>query len=147
MKCNSLFKGKVVLIVNTATKCGLTPQLVELEKLHQKYKDKNLAIIGFPCNQFANQEPETNDTMVEACKINYGVTFLLSEKIFVNGVNTHPVFSFLKENTQGGLFGKKIKWNFTKFLIFPEGTPVKRYSPTVNPSKIEEDILALLKTE
>lgn len=138
------FKGKVVLVVNTATKCGLAPQFNELEKLFQKYKDKNFTIIGFPCNQFANQEPETNESMTETCKLNYGVTFLLSEKIFVNGDKEHPIFSFLKKNTKSGLFGKKIKWNFTKFLISAEGNPIKRYSLTTRPLKIEKDIITLL---
>ena len=141
------FKGKVILIVNTATKCGLSPQFRELEILHQKYKSQGFAIIGFPCNQFANQEPETNNSMVEACELNYGVTFLLSEKIFVNGENTHPVFNYLKANAQNSLFGKKIKWNFTKFLTSAHGKTVKRYAPIIKPSKIEKDIVILLNKE
>jgi glutathione peroxidase len=138
------FKGKVIIIVNTATKCGLAPQFEELEGLYQKYKDKNLIVIGFPCGQFANQEPETNETMTQTCKINFGVTFPLSEKIFVNGDESHPVFTFLKENTKSGLLGRKIKWNFTKFIVSSEGIPMKRYAPTVKPSKMEKDIIALL---
>ncbi len=139
------FEGKVLLIVNTATKCGLAPQFDELEKLYQKYKSNNFAVIGFPCNQFAKQEPETNETMVETCKINFGVTFLLSEKIYVNGKETHPVFTYLKQNSKSGFFGKKIKWNFTKFLVSSDGKEIKRYSPMTTPFKIENDIIALLK--
>ncbi|NLP56914.1 glutathione peroxidase [Lutibacter sp. B1] len=139
------FKGKAVLIVNTATKCGLTPQFEGLEKLHQKYKDKGLVVLGFPCNQFLNQEPETNETMEENCKVNFGVTFPLTEKIEVNGENTHEIFKYLKSKLRGGLFGSKIKWNFTKFLITPEGKPYKRYAPTTTPFKIEKDIKQLLQ--
>jgi glutathione peroxidase len=138
------FKGKVLLIVNTATKCGLAPQFLELETLYQKYKGRNFAIIGFPCNQFRNQEPESNETMVTACKLNFGVTFLLSQKIDVNGKSTHPVFAYLKRKLSGGLSGKRIKWNFTKFLITSEGKPFKRYAPTTKPLDIEKDILDLL---
>jgi glutathione peroxidase len=137
------FKGKTVLIVNTATKCGLAPQFKGLEDLHQKYQDKGLVIIGFPCNQFLSQEPETNDSMVESCQINFGVTFQLTEKCDVNGSNTHPVFKYLKKKL-GGWFGSKIKWNFTKFLIDKNGNPVKRYAPTVKPNDMEQDILGIL---
>lgn len=139
----SQFEGKVVLIVNTATKCGLAPQFKGLEELHQKYKDQGLVMIGFPCNQFANQEPETNDTIVAACELNFGVTFQLTEKIHVNGENTHPIFKYLKDEL-GGTLGKKIKWNFTKFLITKEGKAFKRYAPTTKPAKIEKDIQKLL---
>lgn len=140
----SQFRGKVILIANTATKCGLAPQFEELEELHIKYKDNGLVVIGFPSNQFANQEPESNDTMAETCKINFGVTFLLSEKIAVNGEDTHPVFEYLKKNTRSGITGKAIKWNFTKFLITPSGTPYKRYAPATTPLRIEKDIIKLL---
>lgn len=139
------FKGKVLLIVNTATKCGFAPQFEELEHLHQKYKNKGLHIIGFPSNQFANQEPVTNERMAETCKINFGVTFLLTEKIFVNGRHTHPVFVYLKNHAKSGLFGNKIKWNFTKFLISSDGKIIKRYPPTTTPLKIENDIIRFLK--
>ncbi len=139
------FEGKVVLIVNTATKCGLAPQFNALEAIFQKYKDKNFTVIGFPCNQFAHQEPESNETMGETCRINFGVTFLLSEKISVNGKETHPVFAYLKQNSKSGIFGKKIKWNFTKFLISSDGKTIKRYSPAINPEKIENDIIDFLK--
>lgn len=138
------FKGKTILIVNTATKCGLAPQFDELEKLHQQYKDKGLIILGFPSNQFLNQEPETNETVEDTCRINHGVTFQLTEKIDVNGENTHAAFKYLKDELPGTL-GKKIKWNFTKFLISPEGKPFKRYSPTTKPAKIENDIKKFLQ--
>lgn len=137
------FKNKPVLIVNTATKCGLTPQFDGLEKLHKEYSDKGLVVLGFPCNQFAGQEPETNDSIEQACLINHGVTFQLTEKVDVNGKNTHPVFKFLKKEKGGFLFSN-IKWNFTKFLIDGEGKVVKRYAPTTTPDKIEEDIMKLL---
>lgn len=139
----SAFRGKVVLIVNTATKCGLAPQFRELEDLHKQYKDQGLAIIGFPCNQFQNQEPELNETMEQSCEINFGVTFQLTEKIMVNGAKTHPLFRYLKDQLHGKL-GKRIKWNFTKFLITPEGKPYKRYAPTVKPRTIEQDIVRML---
>lgn len=138
------FKGKVVLIVNTATKCGLAPQFEELEALHQKYNDQNFVLLGFPCNQFAGQEPVSNESMAQTCKLNFGVTFFLAQKIYVNGENTHPVFQWLKDNTKAGLLGKKIKWNFTKFLMDAEGKPYKRYAPTTKPGKIEADIVKLL---
>lgn len=139
----SQFRGKVVLIVNTATKCGLAPQFKGLEELHQKYKDQGLVILGFPCNQFLSQEPETNDSMVEACQINFGVTFQLFEKCDVNGGNTHPVFKYLKKKL-GGWFGSKIKWNFTKFLVDGNGNPIKRFAPTVKPEAMELDVKRLL---
>lgn len=137
------FKDKAVLIVNTATKCGLTPQFRGLEKLHQNYKDKGLVVLGFPCNQFMNQEPETNDTIVQACQVNHGVTFQLTEKVDVNGSNTHPIYKYLKKEL-GGFLGKRIKWNFTKFLVTPEGKPFKRYGPRTKPSAIESDIVSVI---
>lgn len=137
------FEGKAVLIVNTATKCGLTPQFEGLEELHRKYKDKGLIVLGFPCDQFKSQEPETNETMEEVCKINYGVSFQLTEKVDVNGKTEHPVFTWLK-NKKSGFFGKKIRWNFTKFLIDKTGKTVKRYSPTTEPKKIEKDIVQVI---
>jgi glutathione peroxidase len=137
------FKNKTLLIVNTATKCGLAPQFEELELLHQKYKDKGLVIIGFPSNQFLNQEPESNESMADTCKINFGVTFQLTEKIKVNGKDTHPIFKYLKNELKGTLSGR-IKWNFTKFLITPDGKPYKRYAPSVKPNQIENDIQSLL---
>jgi glutathione peroxidase len=139
----SRYKDKVVLVVNTATKCGLAPQFDGLEKLHQQFKDKGFVLLGFPSNQFLNQEPETNETVVESCRINHGVTFQLFEKIKVNGPETHPVFKYLKSEL-GGLFGSRIKWNFTKFLIDKNGKPLKRFAPTTKPEDIEEDIRKLL---
>ena len=139
----SAFKGKAVLVVNTATECGLAPQFRELEALHQKYRDRGLVILGFPCNQFQNQEPQTNESMAEHCRLNFGVTFQLTEKIMVNGGTTHPVFRYLKDQLPGKL-GKRIKWNFTKFLITPDGKPFKRYAPTVKPGSMEKDIEAIL---
>lgn len=133
----SEYKGKTVLVVNTASECGLTPQFEGLEKLYQDYKDKGLVILGFPCNQFAGQEPGDADEIEKVCRVNYGVTFPMFSKIDVNGDNTHPIFKYLKDEL-GGLLGKKIKWNFTKFLIDKEGTPVKRFAPTDKPEKIDD---------
>lgn len=137
------FEGKTVLIVNTATKCGLATQFEGLEGLHQKYKDKGLVVLGFPCGQFKNQEPVTNEKMEEICRINHGVSFQLTEKIDVNGQNEHPIFTYLKTK-KSGLFGRKIRWNFTKFLIDKKGVAIKRYSPTVKPERLEKDILQLI---
>ena len=139
----SEYKGKPVLIINTATKCGLTPQFDGLEKLHKNYRDKGLVVLGFPCNQFAGQEPETNGTLEEACRINHGVTFQLSEKIDVNGKNAHPVFKHLKKE-KGIPFFSSIKWNFTKFLVDKNGRVIQRYAPTTKPEKIASDIEAVL---
>ena len=138
------YKGKAVLVVNTATKCGLAPQFDELEELHQQYKDKGLVILGFPSNQFLNQEPKTNETVEDACRINHGVSFQLTEKIDVNGNNTHPIFKYLKKELKGTM-GSGIKWNFTKFLISQDGKVLKRYSPITTPKRIEIDILKYLK--
>lgn len=135
--------GKVVLVVNTATKCGLAPQFNGLEKLHQTYKEKGLVILGFPCNQFANQEPETNDTVAQACAINFGVSFPLMAKVDVNGANTEPLYAWLKYKLRGSL-NDDIKWNFTKFLIDKNGKPKKRFAPTDQPEKIEKYIRNLL---
>lgn len=140
----SKYKGEVVLVVNTATKCGLAPQFEELEELHNKYGDKGLNILGFPCNQFANQESGTNDQIQNSCRLDFGVTFQLFEKIEVNGEGTHPLYQFLKKEAKGTL-SNKIKWNFTKFLIDKEGNVIKRYAPTVKPLAIEKDILKLME--
>ncbi|RKQ49450.1 glutathione peroxidase [Roseivirga pacifica] len=137
------FENKAVLVVNTATKCGLAPQFEGLEKLHKTYRDKGLVVLGFPCNQFAGQEPVKDENMSETCKINHGVTFQLTKKVDVNGKDTHPIFKYLKDEL-GGTLGKKIKWNFTKFLVSPSGKPYKRYAPTTKPEKIEDDIKKLL---
>jgi len=137
------YKGKVVLVVNTASKCGLTPQFEELEELYKEYKEQGLEILGFPCNQFANQDPSSNDEIHSFCLLNYGVTFTMFEKIDVNGETAHPLYKFMKDEEKG-LLSKKIKWNFTKFLIDKDGKVVKRYSPTTKPSKIKDNILNLL---
>jgi glutathione peroxidase len=137
------FKGKTVLIVNTASKCGLTPQYEGLQKLYEKYHDQGLTILGFPCNQFANQEPGDEKSIADGCLINYGVTFPMFSKVDVNGKNTHPVFSYLKEKLPGTI-GKTIKWNFTKFLIDKDGNPVKRFAPTTKPEGIGNYIEKML---
>tara|TARA_R110001592_G_scaffold237306_6_gene496214 strand:+ start:23623 stop:24099 length:477 start_codon:yes stop_codon:yes gene_type:complete len=137
-------KGKVILVVNTATQCGLTPQFKGLEELHQKHKDNGLVLLGFPCNQFAGQEPLGNDNMVNECQINHGVTFTLTEKIDVNGKNAHPLFVYLKKK-KGSLLGSRIKWNFTKFLIDRNGEPVQRFGPTKVPLDFEKDIVKFMQ--
>ena len=137
------FSGKPVLVVNTASKCGLTPQYEGLQALHERFADRGLVVLGFPCDQFAHQEPGDDAEIEQFCSLNYGVTFPLSKKVDVNGSNTHPVFKFLKSKT-GGLFGSAIKWNFTKFLIQPDGKTIKRYAPTVVPADIAADIEAAL---
>lgn len=137
------FEGKVVLVVNTASKCGLTPQFEGLENLYKKYEKDGLVILGFPCNQFAKQEPGSNETIEEFCTINYGVTFNMFAKIDVNGNNAHPLFNYLKCEL-GGCLNDSIKWNFTKFLIDRNGKPVIRFAPTVTPNKIENYISSLL---
>lgn len=138
------YEGKVVLIVNTASKCSFTPQFAELENLYKEYKDSGLEILGFPCNQFAKQDSGSNEEIHSFCQLNYGVSFNMFEKIEVNGKNAHPLYRFLKDE-QGGIMGSDIKWNFTKFLIDRDGNVVKRYAPIVKPSKIESDIKDLLK--
>jgi glutathione peroxidase len=132
-------KGKVVLIVNTASKCGLTPQFKGLEELHQKYKEKGLVILGFPCNQFGAQEPGVGDEIQQFCSRNYGVTFQIMEKIEVNGDNTYPLYSYLKSEKKF-LGIETIKWNFEKFLVDRQGTVVNRYAPTTEPHALEQDI-------
>lgn len=137
------FRGRPMLIVNTASKCGFTPQYDGLQALHEAFGEQGLVVIGFPCDQFANQEPGDDGTIEEFCRINFGVTFPLTTKVDVNGKDTHPVFAFLKERT-GGLLGSSVKWNFTKFLVAPDGTTVKRYSPKTEPAAMTKDIEALL---
>ena len=137
------YKGNVVLVVNTESKCGLTPQFKELEELYQTYHSKGLEILGFPCNQFAKQDSGSNQEIQEFCQLNYGVTFNMFEKIEVNGAHAHPIYRYLKQEVKG-LFGSEIKWNFTKFLIDRDGNVIKRYAPTVKPSKIANDIEKLL---
>ena len=159
------YEGKVLMIVNTASKCGFTPQYDGLEALYQKYKDQGLVIIGFPCDQFAGQEPGSNDEIAEFCRLNHGVTFPLMAKTEVNGANAEPIFVYLKENAQAdqskGLKAKAtallfkaisksvekdndIKWNFTKFLINRDGTVIKRFEPTTTPEAIDKDIKEML---
>lgn len=159
------YEGKVLLIVNTASKCGFTPQYDGLEALYQKYKDQGLVVIGFPCDQFAHQEPGTNEEIAEFCRINHGVTFPLMAKVDVNGEKAEPIFEFLKENapmekyeglkakaTSKMLKGisksyqkeKDILWNFTKFVVSREGTPVARFAPTATPESMESKIQELL---
>ena len=138
------YKGKVVFVVNTASKCGLTPQYEGLEKLYKDYKDRGLVILGFPCNQFGKQEPGGAKEIAEGCLINYGVTFPMFSKIEVNGDNAHPIYKYLKSELKG-TFGNRIKWNFTKFLIDKDGTPFKRFSPTTTPDKLRNHIETLLK--
>ena len=139
----SQHQGKVLLIVNTASKCGFTPQLEELQKLHEKYADQGLVVLGFPCNQFANQDPGSNDEIQDFCKLNYGVSFPVLAKIDVNGRNTDPLFEHLKTET-GGMFAA-IKWNFTKFLVGRDGQVIHRYAPTTKPCSFEDAIQEALK--
>lgn len=139
------FQGKVLLIVNTASKCGLTPQYEALESLYKKYKDSGFVVLGFPCNQFGEQEPGTEKEIVEFCSLTYDVTFPIFSKIDVNGDNTHPLYSFLKKSSPGLLGSEAIKWNFTKFLIDRNGNIVDRFAPTTKPEDIEENIKSLLK--
>ena len=138
------YQGKVLLIVNTASKCGFTPQYKGLEELHKKYADQGLAVFGFPCDQFLHQEPGSDDEIAQFCQINYGVTFTLTKKTDVNGDNAHPVFKYLK-NAAGGFLSDAIKWNFTKFLISKDGKTIKRYAPTTAPESIEADIKKMLE--
>ncbi len=137
------FKDKVLLIVNTASKCGFTPQFEGLEQLHEQYKDQGLVVIGFPCNQFGAQDPGSNDEIGAFCQKNYGVNFLMMEKIDVNGKAAHPIFTWLKKQ-EGGLLTDAIKWNFTKFLVGRDGKVLERYAPTTKPEAITKDIVAAL---
>jgi glutathione peroxidase len=138
------YKGKVLLVVNTASKCGLTPQFKGLEELHNTYKDKGLQIIGFPCNQFGQQDPGSNDEIQEFCQMNYGVSFPMFAKIDVNGDDTHPLYQHLKSEAPGLLGSEKIKWNFTKFLVNKKGDVIKRFAPATKPEKLESAIKAAL---
>lgn len=137
------YKDKVMLIVNTASECGFTPQFEGLQELYEKYKDQDFIILGFPCNQFGGQEPGNGEEVTQNCKINYGVSFPMHEKINVKGENQHPLFKFLTE-AQNGLFNEKIKWNFTKFLVDKKGNVVHRFSPQKKPGQIESEIESLL---
>ena len=135
----SAYDGTVVLVVNTASKCGLTPQFEGLQQLHEQYGEQGFTVLGFPCDQFANQEPGTEDEIAEFCQRNYGVSFPMFSKIDVNGDNAHPLFKWLRSQ-KSGLLGDKIKWNFSKFLIGKDGDVIDRYAPTTAPEKLSGDI-------
>ena len=138
------YKGKVMLIVNTASGCGFTPQFEGLEKLYKTYKSKGFVVLGFPCNQFAGQEPLDEAGIENFCRVSYGVTFPMFSKIDVNGAHTHPLYKHLKQHATGILGSEAIKWNFTKFLVNKEGKIIKRYAPSTSPEAIASDIAKLL---
>lgn len=138
------YQGKVLLIVNVASKCGFTSQYDGLEQLYQKYRDRGLVILGFPCNQFKNQEPGSEQEIKEFCRLTYGVSFEMFAKIEVNGENAHPLYTHLKNECPGLLGSRTIKWNFTKFIVDSSGRVVKRFSPATEPADLEGDILQLL---
>ena len=137
------YKGQALLIVNTASKCGFTPQYEGLEKLYETLHPKGFTVLGFPCNQFGSQEPGSEDEIGQFCQVNYGVTFPMFAKIDVNGPNAHPLYKYLTQEKRG-LFGGSIKWNFTKFLVDRAGKVVARYAPTTKPKDLEQPIAALL---
>ncbi len=138
------YEGKVLLVVNTASKCGFTPQYAGLEALWQQYKDRGLVVLGFPCNQFGQQEPGDEAAIAGFCEVNFGVSFPLFKKVEVNGNQAHPLFVQLKARAPGLLGSQRIKWNFTKFLISAQGQRVKRYAPTTRPEALKSDIEACL---
>ncbi|WP_026694897.1 glutathione peroxidase [Peribacillus kribbensis] len=140
------YKNQVLLIVNTASKCGFTPQYEDLESLYKTYKDEGFTVLGFPCNQFLSQEPGDDLEIQSFCRLNYGVNFPMFSKIDVKGSAAHPLFKYLTENAPGVLGSKAVKWNFTKFLIDRNGEVVKRYAPQTKPGEIEEDIKSLLNS-
>jgi len=142
----SSYQGKVLLIVNTASQCGFTPQYEGLEKLQQTFADENFSVLAFPCNQFGGQEPGTNEEITEFCKLNYNNNFPIFSKVDVKGNDAHPLFSFLTKEKKGLLGSENIKWNFTKFLVNKEGEPVSRYAPSTTPDKIQSDIENLLNS-
>ncbi|WP_018750168.1 glutathione peroxidase [Paenibacillus sanguinis] len=141
------YRGQVLLIVNTATKCGFAPQFKGLQKLHDTYKDQGFSVLGFPSAQFANQELATDEEVAQACELNFGVSFPLFSKIDVNGKNAHPLFQYLTDEAPGLLGSKAIKWNFTKFLVDGQGQVVKRFAPADEPASIEANIRELLSTK
>lgn len=145
-KALSDYQGKVLLVVNTASKCGFTPQFGGLETLYEKYKDQGLEVLGFPCNQFKSQDPGTDGEIAEFCQLNYGVTFPMFSKIDVNGDNAHPLYKFLKSEMPGILGSEGIKWNFTKFLIGKDGLPVQRFSPQTRPDALEQFVQAQVES-
>lgn len=136
----SQYQGKVLLIVNTASQCGFTPQYQELEQLHQQYHGKGLEILAFPCNQFGGQEPGSDQDIAQFCELNFGVTFNVMSKIQVNGPDAEPLFEYLKDQARGVLKTRAIKWNFTKFLVNKDGVVVKRYAPRTKPSQFVQTI-------
>ncbi|BCB01876.1 glutathione peroxidase [Bacillus sp. KH172YL63] len=138
------YEGQVMLIVNTASKCGFTPQFEELQGLYEEYKEDGLVVLGFPCDQFMNQEFDDQNEIIEFCQVNYGVSFPMFAKVDVKGKEAHPLFTFLTKEKKGVLLSN-IKWNFTKFLVGRDGEVVDRYSPQTNPRKIEDDIKRLLQ--
>lgn len=138
------YEGKVMIIVNTASKCGFTPQYEGLEKLYQQYRDKGLVVLGFSCNQFGAQEPGEGGEIQEFCQLNYGVSFPMFDKIDVNGNGTHPLYDYLKKQATGVLGTESIKWNFTKFLVDREGRVIDRFAPTTKPEDMARDVEALL---
>lgn len=140
------YKGKVLLIVNTATKCGFTPQYEAMQELYLKYKDEGFEVLDFPCNQFGSQAQGTDDELASFCEMKYKTTFKTFAKVDVNGADASPLFSYLKDSTKG-ILGSAIKWNFTKFLVDKQGKVVDRYAPITNPSKLEKDIKLLLSQE
>ncbi len=140
----SKFRGKVMLIVNTASACGFTPQLAGLQALHEEFGDQGLVVLGFPCNQFGNQDPGSNNQIAEFCQLNYGVNFPMMAKVDVNGENAAPLFQWLCQQAPGLLGSTSIKWNFTKFLVDTKGQVLKRYAPTDEPRQLKKDILAAL---
>ena len=138
------YRGKVLLVVNTASACGFTPQYTGLQKLYEQFEERGLVILGFPCNQFGAQEPGTEDEILEFCSLNHGVSFPLHTKVDVNGDDTHPLFDHLKREAPGLLGSRAIKWNFTKFLVSSSGEVLKRYGPKDTPRSIADDIEAVL---
>ena len=140
----SQYKGKTLLIVNVASKCGFTSQYDGLEKLYNTYADRGFVVLGFPCNQFGGQEPGNEKEIMDFCRLNYGVTFPMFAKIEVNGKNTHPLYQHLKKERPGLLGSSGIKWNFTKFLVDPDGNVIKRFASSTTPEEIENDIVQLL---
>jgi len=138
------YKGKVLLIVNTASKCGFTPQFEGLQALHEELGDRGFEVLGFPCNQFMNQDPANEDAISQFCSLNYGVSFPMFAKVDVNGDGAHPLFQFLKREAKGLMGSEKVKWNFTKFLVNRDGQVIRRYAPTAKPADIRSDIEKLL---
>lgn len=140
----SKYNGKILVIVNVASKCGFTPQYKDLEELHKKYRDQGVEVLGFPCNQFGKQEPGNQQEIQEFCELNYGVSFQMFEKIDVNGANASPLYDYLKNSAPGLLGSKSIKWNFTKFLVDRSGAVIKRFGSNDSVAKIEKEIKKIL---